>query len=95
MNLVLRLDKILEERPKPDGKRLTQIELARLTGIPQSTLSKWIGGKVDRYDGDILQRLCFVLKCNVSDLLEIDWQGNNPVWQGSFDPYPGRGEPLK
>ncbi|GEM_PF-519209 len=88
MIIMLDLNKILDSRLDKNGKRLTQDQLAKLTGVPQGTISKWIGGKIDRYDKDILIRLCYVLKCNLSDILIVEWANDHTEWDGEPRQYP-------
>ena len=44
--------------------------LSRLTGVRFGVIDKWSKGKVERMDLDVLARICFVLDCQVTDILE-------------------------
>ena len=46
--------------------------LSRLTGVRFEVIDKWSKGKVERMDLDVLARICFVLDCKVSDILEYE-----------------------
>lgn len=58
------LGKLMEE------KGITRGALSRLTGVRFEVIDKWAKGKVERMDLDVLARICFVLDCKVTDILE-------------------------
>lgn len=60
----IHLSKILGE------KRMTQVELARKTGIRPATINEWYHEFVERINVEHLDRICEVLKCDVSDIIE-------------------------
>jgi putative transcriptional regulator len=60
----LTIDKMLEKRG------ITRYELAKRTEIKFQTIDRYYKNRVIRYDGYILDRICTVLECNVSDILE-------------------------
>jgi len=70
---------LIEKKMIRDGRTLenpiTQMEIARATGIPQGTISRWVGDKVDRLDKDIMVKLCDYFDCDISDLLYLDRSG--------------------
>lgn len=45
-------------------------QLARLIGSRFEVVDNWCQGSVERLDLDVLARICCVLDCSVSDLLE-------------------------
>lgn len=59
-------------------KGIKKSELAKQTGISQSTLSKIAKG--ENVNTDILERICIALKCEVGDIVEIQ---NNLHMQGN------------
>ena len=59
-------------------KGIKKSELAKQTGISQSTLSKIAKGEND--NTDILERICIALKCEVGDIVELQ---NNLNMQGN------------
>lgn len=69
-----RLNELVEER-KAQGQSITQTDIAAAAGISQATVSRWMSGKVDRFDSRIIENLCKYLKCEVGELLYIDWEG--------------------
>ena len=46
------------------------IKLNELLEEQELTRNKWCGGKMEKIDADILARICYVLDCNVGDILE-------------------------
>lgn len=51
-------------------KRWSQAQLSRLTGIRPNTISELYNEFVDRVSLDQLNRICQILECDISDLLE-------------------------
>ncbi|EDS78032.1 conserved domain protein [Clostridium botulinum C str. Eklund] len=60
----IHLSRILGER------RWTQADLARKTGIRPSTISEIYNELIERINLDHLDKICDVLECDVSDLIE-------------------------
>ncbi len=58
------LSKILGE------KRMSQAELARKTGIRPNTIGEIYNELIERINLDHLDKICAVLNCSVSDLIE-------------------------
>lgn len=59
------LSKLLGEQ------RMTQSELAKITGIRPSTISEIYNEVCSRIRIDHIEKICIALHCNVSDLIEI------------------------
>lgn len=53
-----------------DARGITRNRLARLVNTRYEVVDKWYRGQVEKLDLDVLARVCFVLGCNVHDLLE-------------------------
>lgn len=51
-------------------KKMTRKKLSELIGVRPNTIGDLYNEKVRKIDLDILDRMCTVLECNVSDLLE-------------------------
>lgn len=60
----INLSRLLGER------RMTQKELAIKTGIRPNTINEWYHEFIERINIDHLNRICEVLDCTISDLLE-------------------------
>ena len=52
-----------------DQQGLNRNLIARKTDVRFEVADKWYNGNIERMDLDILARMCFVLNCQVSDLL--------------------------
>ncbi len=63
-HIELKLRKLMEE------KSINRNQLA--TGIRSrfEVIEKWHSGNVEKLDLDVLARVCYVLDCSVSDILE-------------------------
>lgn len=55
-------------------KNLKKSKLHVLTGLSQSTISKLVRG--ENVNTDILERICKVLDCEISDIVEIKKDGS-------------------
>ena len=60
----IKLGDLLKERG------IARNRLSRLTGVRYEVIDKWAKGKIERMDLDVLARICFVLDCKVTDILE-------------------------
>ena len=59
-----RLKEIMEE------KGITRYRLAKLADTRFEVVEKWCSGSIERIDTDVLARFCYILRCNVSDIIE-------------------------
>lgn len=57
-----------------EGRGITRNRLARLVNTRYEVIDKWYKGQVEKLDLDVLARVCFVLGCNVQDVLEYSEQ---------------------
>ena len=53
------------------GERLTQSALSEKTGIAASTINRMYNGTAQRYDAQVLERLCAFFGCDVGELLAL------------------------
>ena len=53
-----------------DKRNITRNRLARLIHTRFEVIDKWYSNDVEKIDADILARICFALKCQVSDIVE-------------------------
>ena len=60
----LTIDKMLEKRG------ITRYEWAKRTEIKFQTIDRYYKNRVTRYDSYILDRICSVLQCDISDIME-------------------------
>lgn len=62
----------LMEQKRNEGATVTQEIISKATGIPQGTLSRWAGNKVDRLDKDIMAKLCEYFDCEIGELIVLE-----------------------
>ena len=53
-------------------QKMSQAELARRTGIRPNTINELYWELVDRINLEHIEKICVVLGCEISDLLEIE-----------------------
>jgi len=60
---------------------MSRYELAKRTGIQYHIIDKYYKNKVVRYDSFVLDKICTVLNCSISEIIEfqrIDTDGAVP-----------------
>ena len=62
----LTLDKVLV------AKNMSRYELAKRTGSQFPTIDAYYKNKVQRYDSDLLLRICIALDCDITDIISIE-----------------------
>ena len=60
----LTLDKVLEKQ------NMSRYELAKKTDIQYHVIDNYYKNKVIRYDSFVLDKICDVLECDVSEIIE-------------------------
>jgi len=60
----LHFDRIMDE------KGITRNKLATLAGVRFEVADRLYKGKIERLDMDVLARVCFVLDCQIGEVLE-------------------------
>lgn len=55
-----------------DKKSITRNKLASLTGVRFEVADRLYKGIVERMDMDVLARVCYVLDCQVADVIHYD-----------------------
>lgn len=53
-----------------DDREITRNKLATMIGTRFEVADRFYNGNIERLDIDLLARICAVLKCSVSDVLE-------------------------
>ena len=49
---------------------ITRYRLAKLADTRFEVVEKWCSGNVERIDADVLARFCYILDCDISDLIK-------------------------
>lgn len=55
-----------------DKRGLTRYRLAKLADTRFEVVEKWSAGSVDRIDEDVLARFCYILHCDVNEIIRYD-----------------------
>ena len=55
-----------------DKKNIRWNKLSVLTGATYNVINRYYNNDISRVDLDVLARICYVLECNVSDVLEYE-----------------------
>ncbi len=51
-------------------KNITRNKLATLTGATYNVINRYYNNDISRLDLDVLARICYVLDCDVSEIIE-------------------------
>ena len=62
----IHLRELLEER------HMSRNQLARAINSRFEVVDKWYQGELEKIDTDILARICFVLQCDVSGIIQYE-----------------------
>ena len=60
----------LKERMEERG--ITRYRLAKLADTRFEVVEKWCSGTVERIDSDVLARFCYILDCEISDIVKYN-----------------------
>lgn len=52
-----------------DAQGMTRSRLAKLADVRFEVADKWYNGNLERMDIDVLTKICYVLNCQISDLM--------------------------
>lgn len=55
-----------------DKRKINRNQLANAMGVNYPVVDKWYNEKVSRIDADVLARICYVLDCQVQDILTYE-----------------------
>lgn len=53
-----------------EKKHITRNKLASLTGATYNVITRYYNNDISRLDLDVLARICYVLDCEVSDIIK-------------------------
>ncbi|MEP7133452.1 MAG: helix-turn-helix transcriptional regulator [Chloroflexota bacterium] len=62
---------LLAEKRKREKNTIPLSDVAKDTGIARRTLYAWQSNRVDRFDGDVIEKLCNYFEVGLPDLLEL------------------------
>lgn len=65
-NISIHLKELIEE------KGITRYRLAKLADTRFEVVEKWCSGTVERIDSDVLARFCYILNCEITDIIKYN-----------------------
>ena len=51
---------------------ITRYRLAKLADTRFEVVEKWCSGNVERIDSDVLARFCYILDCEITDIIKYN-----------------------
>ena len=52
-----------------DKKNITLTQMTKRTGLHNQVVKRYYNGTVERYDKDVLSKICFILECELNDIM--------------------------
>ena len=52
-----------------DSKNITITQMTKRTGLHSQVVKRYYNGTVERYDKDVLSKFCYVLDCELNDIM--------------------------
>lgn len=65
-NISVHLKELIEQRG------ITRYRLAKLADTRFEVVEKWCSGTVERIDCDVLARFCYILDCEITDIIKYN-----------------------
>ena len=62
-NIQLNLKKIM------DAKDITISKMVTLSGMHHKVIERYYNNIANRYDSEVLAKFCYILECNITDIL--------------------------
>lgn len=53
-------------------KKVSKNKLANMIGTDNNTINRYYNNEIIRIDADILARICFVLECNIEEIIKYE-----------------------
>ncbi|MBQ8909743.1 MAG: helix-turn-helix transcriptional regulator [Oscillospiraceae bacterium] len=66
-NVTIHLKELIEERG------ITRYRLSKLADTRFEVVEKWCSGTVERIDSDVLARFCYILDCDITDIIKYNF----------------------
>ena len=55
-----------------DKKKITVSQIVKKTGLHHQVIKRYYNGTVERFDKDVLSKLCFVIGCDLKDIMSYE-----------------------
>ena len=65
-NISIHLKELIE------AQGITRYRLAKLADTRFEVVEKWCSGTVERIDSDVLARFCYILNCDITDIIRYN-----------------------
>lgn len=52
-----------------EKRNLSINQLVKKTGLHHNVIKRYYNGENQKYDGDVLAKLCYILNCDLSDIM--------------------------
>ena len=53
-----------------DARGITRYRLSKLADTRFEVVEKWYSGTIERIDADVLARFCYILNCDINDIIK-------------------------
>ncbi len=63
---------LLKQKEMEQGKDISLVQVSKMTGVSRTTLQAWRDNQIDRFDNDVLEKLCHYFHCQPGDLIVLD-----------------------
>ena len=60
---------ILDVKTTMDKKKISITKVVKMTGLHHKVVNRYYNSEVVRYDSEVLAKLCYVLECDLSDII--------------------------
>lgn len=57
------------DKERDESRRISLTEISKKSGVGWGTVNRWKRSDVDRFDADVLSKLCAYFDCGVGDIL--------------------------
>lgn len=62
-------DIIFDIKTIMDKKKITINQIVKKTGLHHQVVRRYYDATIERYDKDVLARICFVIGCDLNDIM--------------------------
>ena len=64
-----RLGLLIAQKADAENRKISFRTVAKETGIPASTISRFSTNKISRFESETIEAFCKYFKCNVGDII--------------------------
>ncbi len=76
-----RFSELLAVKARREGRRITNRQVVRETGLLRHTVDSYAKNAVTRYDSHIVLTLCRYLDCTPADFFVVEQVEEDPEWR--------------